>query len=172
MEKNIDHSLIPDENFKESEKFSTTYAIGSFFLPTFYENFKFLKNCPYDFHEILHNHSTSKGAPVWAMASKLYDWNVRNIAKNSHFSIFSKTVHTIRTKFCRVILHHIMILCVQFYQIRMTGIRASQKEKDLIRLFYRICGSGNYCFSSKSNVRLCVIQISKFHVHRKIGTRL
>ena len=100
------------------------------------------------------------------MASKLYDWNVRNIAKNSHFSIFSKTVHTIRTKFCRAILHHIMILCVQFYQIRMTGIRASQKEKDLIRLLYRICGSGNYCFSSKSNVRLCVIQISKFHVHR------
>ena len=51
-----------------------------FFLPTFYENFKFLKNCPYDFHKILHNHSTPKGAPACAMASKLYDWNVRNIA--------------------------------------------------------------------------------------------
>ena len=41
-----------------------------------------------------------------AMASKSYDWDVRNIAKiNSKmaifrlFSIFSKTVHTIRTKF-------------------------------------------------------------------------
>ena len=57
------------------------------------------------------------------------------------FSIFSKTVHTIRTKFL-VILHQIMVLCVQFHQIRMTGIRASQKEKDLSRLLYRICGSG------------------------------
>ena len=158
--------------FRSRKNFRLLMQSDRFFLPTFYENFKFLKNCPYDFHKILHNHSTPKGAPACAMASKLYDWNVRNIAKNSHFSIFSKTVHTIRTKFCRVILHHIMILCVQFYQIRLTGIRASQKEKDLIRLLYRICGSGNYCFSSKSNVRLCVIQISQFHVHRKIGTRL
>ena len=42
------------------------------------------------------------------------------MAKKTHFSIFSifsQTVHTIRTK-------------------------ASQKEKDLSRLLYRICGSG------------------------------
>ena len=50
------------------------------FLPTFHENFKFLKNCPYDFHEILHSRSTPKGAPACAMASKSYDCNVTNIA--------------------------------------------------------------------------------------------
>ena len=156
-----------------------------FFSRPFHENFKFLKNCPYDFYEILHSHSTPKGAPACAKASKSYGWGVRNIAKISpkmakkqpffdffrfsqklsirfernflqlfytilesymcngikivwlgcekhsqnspkncqkklifrFFSIFSQTVHTIRTK-------------------------ASQKEKDLSRLLYRICGSG------------------------------
>ena len=115
--------------FRSRKKFSTTYAIVLFFFSRpFHENFKFLKNCPYDFHEILHSHSTPKRAPACAKASKSYGWDVRNIAKispkmskkNSHFSIFSifsQTVHTIRTK-------------------------ASQKEKDLSRLLYRICGSG------------------------------
>ena len=61
------------------------------------------------------------------MASKSYDWDVRNMAKINpkmvkkqpffDFFRFSQTVHTIRTK-------------------------ASQKEKDLSRLLYRICGSG------------------------------
>ena len=46
----------------------------TFFSWPFNENFKFLKNCPYDFHKILHSHFTPKGAPVCAMASKLYDW--------------------------------------------------------------------------------------------------
>ena len=54
-----------------------------FFSRPFHENFKFLKNCPYDFYEILHSHSTPKGAPACAKASKLYDWDVRNIAKIS-----------------------------------------------------------------------------------------
>ena len=153
-----------------------------FFSRPFHENFKFLRNCPYDFHEILHSHSTPKGAPACAKASKSYGWDVGNIAKispkmakkqrffdffrfsqklsirfernflqsfyiiiesymcngikivwlgcekqpklalkwpkNTHFSIFfsifSKTVHTIRMKFCTVILHHSMVLCVQF----------------------------------------------------------
>ena len=52
-----------------------------FFLPTFYENFKFLKNYPYDSHKILHSHFTPFGAPACAKTSKSYDWNVRNIAK-------------------------------------------------------------------------------------------
>ena len=95
-----------------------------FFSRPFHESFKFLKNCPYDFHKILHSHFTPKGAPACAKASKSYDWNVRNIAKISPkmakispktaifrlFSIFSKTVHTIRTKFSTVILHHIRVL--------------------------------------------------------------
>ena len=54
-----------------------------FFSRPFHENFKFLKNCPYDFHEILHSHSTPKGAPTCAKASKSYGWDVRNIAKIS-----------------------------------------------------------------------------------------
>ena len=112
----------------------------------------------------MHSHSTPRDAPACAMALIEYDWYLRKIAKfspkmtkNGHFSIFSKTVHMIRTKFCSVILHHIKVLCVQFHQIRMTEIQASRKAKDLIRLLYCICGSDHYCFSSKSNVRLCVI---------------
>ena len=54
-----------------------------FFSRPFHENFKFLKNCHYDFHEILHSHSTPKGAPACAKASKSYGWDVRNIAKIS-----------------------------------------------------------------------------------------
>ena len=70
--------------FRSRKKFSTTYAIVLFFFSRpFHENFKFLKNCSYDFYKILHSHSTPKGAPACAMASKLYDCVVRNIAKIS-----------------------------------------------------------------------------------------
>ena len=89
-------------------------------------------------------------------------------------SNFSKTVHTIFTKFSTVILHHMRVLYVQWHQNRMAGMwetakispkmvkkqsffdffsifsktvhtirmKASQKEKDLSRFLYRICGSG------------------------------
>ena len=90
--------------------------------------FDFLKNCPYDSNEIFYSHSTPYYGPLCAISLNSYGWDVRNIAKISpkrakktvifrFFSIFSQTVHTIRTK-------------------------ASQKEKDLSRLLYRICGSG------------------------------
>ena len=57
---------------------------------------------------------------------KTYGWDVRNIAKISpkkakkrsffdFFSIFSKTVHTIRTKFSTVILHHIRVLYLHWH---------------------------------------------------------
>ena len=107
------------------------------------------------------------------MASKTYGWDVRNIAKISpkmaqkqsffdFFSIFLKTVHTIRTKFSTVILHHIMVLYVQFHQIRIAGIGASQKEKDLSRLLYRICGSGCKCpHDQKLFEGLCVTYFRK-----------
>ena len=107
--------------FRSRKKFSTAYAIVSFFFSRpFHENFEFLKNCPYDFHKILNSYSTLKGAPACSKASKLYDWNVGNIAKISRktakispktakispktaifrlFSIFSKTVHTIERNF-------------------------------------------------------------------------
>ena len=91
--------------------------------------FDFLKNCQYDSNEIFYSHSTPYYGPLCAISLNSYGLDVRNIAKfspkmakkNSHFSIFSifsQTVHTIRTK-------------------------ASQKEKDLSRLLYRICGSGS-----------------------------
>ena len=67
--------------FRSGEKFSTTYAIVLFFPRPFHKNSKFLKNCPYDFHEILHSDSTPKGAPACAKSSKSYGWDVRNIAK-------------------------------------------------------------------------------------------
>ena len=55
-----------------------------FFSP---DLFMKISNCSktvlYDFHEILHSHSSPKGAPACAMASKSYDWVVRNIAKIS-----------------------------------------------------------------------------------------
>ena len=73
--------------FRSRKNFSTTYAIVLFFCfffsGPFHENFKFLKNCSYDFHEILHSHSTPKGTPACAKASKSYCWDVKNIAKIS-----------------------------------------------------------------------------------------
>ena len=68
--------------FRSRKKFLTTNAIYHFSRP-FNENFKFLKNFPYNFHKILHIHSTPKGAPACAMASKSYHWDVRNTAKIS-----------------------------------------------------------------------------------------
>ena len=65
------------------KKFRLLMQSCFFFSRPFHENFKFLKNCPYDFHEILHSHFTPKGAPACAKASKSYGWNVRNIAKIS-----------------------------------------------------------------------------------------
>ena len=48
--------------FRIRKNFSTTNAIVSFFLFFFSrplnENFKLLKNCSYDFHTIVHSHST------------------------------------------------------------------------------------------------------------------
>ena len=71
--------------FRTRKKFATTYAIVSFFLfffsRLFNENFKFHKNCTYDFYEILHSHYTPKGAPAYAKASKSHAWDVRNIAE-------------------------------------------------------------------------------------------
>ena len=87
--------------------------------------FDFLKKCPYDSNEIFYSHSSLYYGPLCAMASKSYGWDVRNVAKISPkmaknsdfstFSIFSKTVHTIRTKFSTVILHHIRVLYVQWH---------------------------------------------------------
>ena len=78
--------------------------------------FDFLKNCPYDSNEIFYSHSTPYYGPLCPISVNSYGWDVRNIAKFIP-KMAKETVHTIRTK-------------------------ASQKEKDLSRLLYRICGSG------------------------------
>ena len=81
---NLIYTLVSSEIFRSRKKFSTTYAIVLFFFSRpFHESFKFLKNCPYDFHEILHSHSTPKGALACAKVSKSYGLDVRNIAKIS-----------------------------------------------------------------------------------------
>ena len=108
----------------ETAKISPKMAKKQSFFDFFFD---FLKNCPYDSNEIFYSLSTPYYGPLCAISLISYGWDVRNIAKfspkmakKSHFSIFSifsQTVHTIRTK-------------------------ASQKEKDLSRLLYRICGSG------------------------------
>ena len=75
------------------------------FLPIIRKSFKFLKTCPYDFHNNLHSHSKPQGTPVCQKTSRSYGWDVKNIAKISpnwpknSFSICSKTVHTIQKKF-------------------------------------------------------------------------
>ena len=122
--------------FRSRKKFSTTYAIVSFFSPGLFmkiSNFSktvhtiFIKFC---------SHSTAKGAHAHAKVSISYDWNLRNIAKirpkiakispkrtiSRLFSIFSQTVHTIRTKFSTVVLHHVRVLYVQWHQNRMAGM--------------------------------------------------
>ena len=79
------HTIRTKASQKEKDLSRLLYRIcgSGFFSRPFHENFKFLKNCPYDFHEILHSHSTPKGAPVCAKASKSYGLDVRNIAKIS-----------------------------------------------------------------------------------------
>ena len=83
-----------------------------------------------------------------AISSNSYGWDVRNLAKFSPnmdkkkqsfsiFSIFSQTVHTIRTK-------------------------ASQKEKDLSQLLYRICGSGFLCSPPSPSWSGCLVFLQVF----------
>ena len=78
------HILYLKNTFWESVKnFRLFMQSCRFFSRIFHENFKFLKNCRFDFHKILQSHSTPKGAPACAKASKSYDWDVRKTAKIS-----------------------------------------------------------------------------------------
>ena len=76
--------LLLVSQFQQSQKILATYAIVTvFFSRPSNENFTFLKNCPYDFHNIFHRLSKTKAAPACAMASKSYDWDLRDIGKIS-----------------------------------------------------------------------------------------
>ena len=96
------------------------------FSRPFNEIFKFLKNRPCDFYKICHSHSTPKRAPLYAMASKSYDCNVRNIAKISPkmvkkpFSDFFRFSQKLPIRFERnflVVLHRIKVLMCKFIKI-------------------------------------------------------
>ena len=67
------HSLIKVSHARVigTELFPKQHFVLAFFEENFFnENFKFLKNCPYDFHKIWYRPSTPKAAPVCAMTSK------------------------------------------------------------------------------------------------------
>ena len=54
--------LVSSVLFRSRKKFG--YLCNHcFFSRPFNENFKFLKNCPDDFHKVLHRYSTPKSAP-------------------------------------------------------------------------------------------------------------
>ena len=136
------------------------------------------------------SHSTPKKAPAFSKASKSYDLNVRNIAKFSPkmaknstktvifrlFSIFSKTVYTIRTKLSTVILHHIRVLYVQWHQNRMAGMwetwpKLSQKwpKNSQFSFFFRFSQNCQYhskeIFYSHSSPYygpLCAISLNSY----------
>ena len=61
---------------------------------------------------------------VWLGCEKHSQNYSKNGEKNPFFDFFrlSQTVHTIRTKFSTVILHHIRVLYVQWYKNRMAGM--------------------------------------------------
>ena len=68
----------------------TAYALV-LILPTFQRKFQICQKLS-DFNKVLQSDSTPKGAPVCALASNSYDWDLRNIAKvsskmtkNGHF---------------------------------------------------------------------------------------
>ena len=85
-----------------------------------------------------------------AMASKLYDWDLRNVLKISpkfrFFSILLKTLYVLNELLWNLFTPYKGFICA-IYQNRITGIRASEKQKVLIRLLYRTCGSGFTLFS-------------------------
>ena len=82
------------------------------------------------------------------MASKSYGWDVRNITKISQktakknsffdfFSIFSKTVHTIRTKIFTVILQHIVVWSILSVS-SVKYLETCQESCNFLKPFVRI----------------------------------
>ena len=107
--------------FRSRKKFSTTYAIVSFFSPDLFmkiSNFSKTVNTIFiKFWTVILHPKGSLCALgikiVWLECEKHSENQPKNGQKTvifRLFSIFSKTVHTIRTKFSPVILHHIRVL--------------------------------------------------------------
>ena len=83
---------------------------------------RFERNFLQLFYTILESYMCNGIKIVWLVCAK----HSQNLAQKwpktaifRLFSIFSKTVHTIRTKFCTVILHRVRVLYVQWHQNRM-----------------------------------------------------
>ena len=66
--------LFPNHRFLGVGNVRLLMQSCRFFLPTFHENFEFLKNCPYDFHKILQSFYTQ--------------WGTLHAQRHSHFSTF------------------------------------------------------------------------------------
>ena len=104
---------------KVSPKMAKKQPFFDFFRFSQKLSIRFERNFLQSFYTILWSFMCIFIEFVWLGCEKQSQIEPKNGQKNSHFSIFSifsQTVHTIRTK-------------------------ASQKEKDLSRLLYRICGS-------------------------------
>ena len=120
------------------------------------------------FTKLSHSHSTPKGAPASAKASKSYGWDVRNIAKISSkmakkqpFFDFFRFSQKLSIRFERNFLQ-LFYTILESYMCNGIKIvwlgcekhsqnypKNGQKraifrlqEKDLSRLLYRTCGSG------------------------------
>ena len=122
--------------FQRSEKICTIYAIVMFFLlRPFNDNFKFVRIYPNYFHRLLllHSHYTPKGFPACSMASKLLDWDLRNIVKISpkmtrkqpfldFFRFSQKLFIRFERKFLQSFYIIYRVLYVHLHQYRKTGI--------------------------------------------------
>ena len=86
---------------------------------------RFERNFPQSFFTILESYMCNGIKIVWLGCEKHSQIQPKIDQKTVifHFflSIFSKTVHTIRTKFSTVILHHIMVLFVHFIKFVWLG---------------------------------------------------
>ena len=116
---------------KISPKMAKKHPFFDFFRFSQKLSIRFERNFLQLFYTILESYMCNGIKIVWLGCEKHSQNHPKNGQKTAIFrlfSIFAKTVHMIRTKFCTVFLLHIMVLCVQFHQIRMTGIRVRRKK--------------------------------------------
>ena len=110
---------------KISPKMAKKQPFFDFFRFSQKLSIRFERNFLQIFYSILESFMCNGIKIVWLVCEKHsqnYPKNGQKTAIFRLFSIFSKTVHTIRTKFSTVILHHIRVLYVQWHQNRMAGM--------------------------------------------------
>ena len=110
---------------KISPKMAKKQPFFDFFRFSQKLSIRFERNFLQLFYTILESYMCNGIKIVWLRCEKHSQNQPENGQKTAIFrlfSIFSKTVHTIRTKFSTVILHHIRFLYVQWHQNRMAGM--------------------------------------------------